>query len=74
MGGGKPDVKFLYRAVIELSIFSAVVNVLLLVMPLYLLQVYDRVLPSSRSSAPSMATGLPPGSTRSSAAPSSRRR
>ena len=47
MGGGKPDVKFLYRAVIELSIFSAVVNVLLLVMPLYLLQVYDRVLPSS---------------------------
>ncbi|MEO4000987.1 type I secretion system permease/ATPase [Mesorhizobium sp. CAU 1732] len=35
------------RSVIEIGIFSAVVNLLLLVPPLYLLQVYDRVLPSS---------------------------
>ena len=38
---------FLKRAVVELGVFSAVVNLLLLVMPLYLLQVYDRVLPAS---------------------------
>lgn len=44
---GKPEFRFLQRAVVELGVFSAVVNVLLVVMPLYLLQVYDRVLPAS---------------------------
>lgn len=34
-------------AIVELAIFSFFVNALLLVMPIYLLQVYDRVLPSS---------------------------
>lgn len=38
--------RFLSRAAIELGVFSAVINVLLLVMPLYMLQVYDRVIPS----------------------------
>ena len=37
------------RALLELSGFSFVVNVLLLVMPLYMLQVYDRVLASGSS-------------------------
>lgn len=32
---------------IEIGIFSAVTNVLLLLMPLYMLQIYDRVLPAS---------------------------
>lgn len=36
-------------ALLELAIFSSAINVLLLVSPLYLLQVYDRVLPSSSS-------------------------
>ncbi|TPN76764.1 type I secretion system permease/ATPase [Mesorhizobium sp. CU3] len=36
-----------WRAIADAGLFSAVINVLLLVMPLYLLQVYDRVLPSS---------------------------
>ncbi len=35
------------RAILHLAVFSAVTNVLMLVMPLYLLQVYDRVLPSA---------------------------
>ena len=35
------------RAVVELSVFSIVVNLLMLVMPLYMLQVYDRVLTSA---------------------------
>lgn len=37
----------LSRAGVELAIFSAVINMLLLIMPIYMLQVYDRVLPSS---------------------------
>ncbi|MBZ9736937.1 type I secretion system permease/ATPase [Mesorhizobium sp. CA18] len=35
------------RAVIDVGLFSLLINLLLLVIPLYLLQVYDRVLPSS---------------------------
>lgn len=38
---------FLTRGFAEIGIFSVAVNLLLLVTPLYLLQVYDRVLPSS---------------------------
>jgi ATP-binding cassette subfamily C protein len=38
---------FLSRALLELGVFSAVINMLLLVMPLYMLQVYDRIIPSS---------------------------
>lgn len=34
----------LSRSVVEIAVFTVVINVLLLVMPLYLLQVYDRVL------------------------------
>lgn len=37
----------LRRSWIELAIFSVVINVFLLVPPLYMMQVYDRVLPSS---------------------------
>ena len=37
----------LARGIAELAVFSAAINVLLLVSPLYLLQVYDRVLPSA---------------------------
>ena len=35
------------RAIADAGLFSALINILLLVIPLYLLQVYDRVLPSS---------------------------
>ena len=35
------------RAIVELSVFSIIVNLALLVMPLYMLQVYDRVLTSA---------------------------
>ncbi|RWM92860.1 MAG: type I secretion system permease/ATPase [Mesorhizobium sp.] len=35
------------RAVGDVGLFSLLINILLLVIPLYLLQVYDRVLPSS---------------------------
>ncbi|PBC06664.1 type I secretion system permease/ATPase [Mesorhizobium sp. WSM3859] len=35
------------RAVSDVGLFSLLINLLLLVIPLYLLQVYDRVLPSS---------------------------
>ena len=35
------------RAILEIGVFSFLVNALMLVMPLYMLQVYDRVLPSS---------------------------
>ncbi len=38
---------FLSKSLIEIGIFSTIANVLLLISPLYLLQVYDRVLPSS---------------------------
>lgn len=37
----------LYRGAIELGIFSFVINTLLLAQPIYMLQVYDRVLPSA---------------------------
>ncbi|MER8581878.1 type I secretion system permease/ATPase [Mesorhizobium sp. M1423] len=37
----------LSKSLFEIGMFSAAVNVLLLVPPLYLLQIYDRVLPSS---------------------------
>ncbi len=37
----------LARAAVEIGIFSVVINVLQLVTPVYLLQVYDRVLPSA---------------------------
>ena len=37
------------RAMVELGIFSVVVNLLLLTMPIYMLQVYDRVLSSGSS-------------------------
>ncbi len=43
----KPAHAPVVRAVAEIGIFSFVVNALMLVMPLYMLQVYDRVLPSS---------------------------
>ena len=46
MAGG-PKLRFLGRSLVEIGIFSAATNAMLLVMPLYLLQVYDRVLPSS---------------------------
>jgi len=36
-----------HRAVADVGLFSLLINLLLLVIPLYLLQVYDRVLPSS---------------------------
>lgn len=35
------------RVVVEMGLFSASMNVLLLVLPLYMLQVYDRVLPAN---------------------------
>lgn len=37
----------LSRILIEMGLFSAVMNILLLVLPLYMLQVYDRVLPAN---------------------------
>ncbi len=38
---------YFVKSIIEIGIFSAAANLLLLVVPLYLLQVYDRVLPSA---------------------------
>ncbi|TGQ29023.1 type I secretion system permease/ATPase [Mesorhizobium sp. M00.F.Ca.ET.216.01.1.1] len=35
------------RAIADVGVFSLLINILLLVIPLYLMQVYDRVLPSS---------------------------
>ncbi|PLP58270.1 type I secretion system permease/ATPase [Mesorhizobium loti] len=35
------------RAMVDIGVFSAVINLLMLVSPLYLLQVYDRVLPAA---------------------------
>ena len=46
MAGG-PKLRFLGRSLIEIGIFSAATNAMLMVMPLYLLQIYDRVLPAS---------------------------
>lgn len=37
----------LTRAIADVGVFSSLINILLLVIPLYLLQVYDRILPSS---------------------------
>lgn len=37
----------LSKTVFEIGVFSAVVNLLVLIPPLYLLQIYDRILPSS---------------------------
>lgn len=37
----------LSRILIKMGLFSAVMNILLLVLPLYMLQVYDRVLPAN---------------------------
>ena len=39
--------KIAKRWIVEIGVFSLVLNLLLLVMPLYLLQIYDRVLSSS---------------------------
>ncbi|MFD1981495.1 type I secretion system permease/ATPase [Mesorhizobium newzealandense] len=39
--------KVLSRSVVELGLFSAVMNTLVLILPLYMLQVYDRVLPAA---------------------------
>jgi ATP-binding cassette subfamily C protein len=51
MGGTSMEtsgkIKGLKRALVEIAIFSAATNLLLFVSPLYMLQVYDRVLPSS---------------------------
>lgn len=44
---GQPSLRFLEKALLEIGLFSAAVNVLLLTSPLYLLQVYDRVLAAS---------------------------
>lgn len=49
MAQGKPFGIRIGRAALHLFLFSAMTNILLLVMPLYLLQVYDRVLPSASS-------------------------
>ncbi|ESY81785.1 peptidase [Mesorhizobium sp. LNHC221B00] len=37
----------LFRSVVEMGLFSAVTNTLVLILPLYMLQVYDRVLPAA---------------------------
>ncbi len=47
MNSPKPFRAKLGRAALHLAVFSAVTNGLMLVMPLYLMQVYDRVLPSA---------------------------
>ncbi|WP_353643024.1 type I secretion system permease/ATPase [Mesorhizobium sp. WSM2239] len=39
--------RYFLKSIVEIGIFSAAANLLLLVFPLYLLQIYDRVLPSS---------------------------
>src|SRR6185295_2877997 len=57
MAGG-PKLRFLGRSLVEIGIFSAATNAMLLVMPLYLLQVYDRVLPASSLSTLTYITML----------------
>lgn len=47
MGKGNNLGGLMRRAIIDIGVFSLVLNLLLLTMPLYLLQVYDRVLPSA---------------------------
>ncbi|MCO5130178.1 MAG: type I secretion system permease/ATPase [Xanthobacteraceae bacterium] len=37
----------LSRALLDLGVFSAAINCLLLVLPIYMLQIYDRIVPSS---------------------------
>ncbi|TIT81400.1 MAG: type I secretion system permease/ATPase, partial [Mesorhizobium sp.] len=39
--------RMLSKSVVEMALFSAVMNTLVLVLPLYMLQVYDRVLPAA---------------------------
>ncbi|TPJ22576.1 type I secretion system permease/ATPase [Mesorhizobium sp. B2-8-3] len=39
--------RVLTRSVVEMGLFSAVMNTLVLILPLYMLQVYDRVLPAA---------------------------
>ncbi|RNJ41491.1 type I secretion system permease/ATPase [Mesorhizobium erdmanii] len=39
--------RVLSRSVLEMGLFSAVTNTLVLILPLYMLQVYDRVLPAA---------------------------
>lgn len=47
-GDMKANLKWITgRAVLEIAVFSLVVNILLLVQPIYLLQIYDRVLVSN---------------------------
>ncbi len=48
----------LSRGAIELGIFSFVINLLLLAQPIYMLQVYDRVLPSSSLNTLLFLTGI----------------
>ena len=57
MAGG-PKLRISGRSLIEIGIFSAATNAMLLVMPLYLLQVYDRVLPASSLSTLTYITML----------------
>ena len=47
MAGKMSTWTILSRHAVSLGVFSTVVNVLLLVMPIYLIQVYDRVLPAA---------------------------
>ncbi|RAZ81994.1 type I secretion system permease/ATPase [Mesorhizobium hawassense] len=41
--------KTISKSVIEMGLFSAVMNVLVLITPLYMIQVYDRIIPSSNT-------------------------
>lgn len=45
--GGMRTKLLLSRTFVDLGIFSAVINLLLLTLPLYMLQVYDRVIPAA---------------------------
>ncbi|TPM88514.1 type I secretion system permease/ATPase [Mesorhizobium sp. B2-3-3] len=44
---GNSSRRVLSRSVVEMGLFSAVMNTLVLILPLYMLQVYDRVLPAA---------------------------
>lgn len=47
MAEGRLHLGRLWRGLADIAVFSACVNALLLVVPLYLMQVYDRVLPAA---------------------------
>ena len=47
MAGNTSTWTILSRHAVSLGVFSTVINVLLLVMPIYMIQVYDRVLPAA---------------------------